>query len=115
MNSKFIFFFILLTLFVSACSPTYEALGQCLGEKGVKMYGAFWCPHCQQQKEMFGDGFDKITYIECSTPNGNAQTKVCADAGIKSYPTWEFPDGRKINGELSAQELADLSNCTLLG
>ena len=25
----------------------------CLGDKGAVFYGAFWCPHCQNQKKMF--------------------------------------------------------------
>ena len=27
----------------------YDGFARCLGDRGVKMYGAWWCPHCQEQ------------------------------------------------------------------
>lgn len=88
-----------------------DELATCLQEKGVKMYGAFWCPHCNEQKKMFGSSFSKIQYIECSTPDGKGQLQVCKDAGIDGYPTWEFPNGIRASGELSALELAEKAGC----
>ena len=32
----------------------YDAFAQCLKTQGVLFYGAFWCPHCQNQKALFG-------------------------------------------------------------
>ena len=29
----------------------YDAFARCLSDRGVKMYGAWWCPHCKEQKE----------------------------------------------------------------
>lgn len=101
-------------LIFSNSTPNQEkmnALATCLQEKGVKMYGAFWCPHCNEQKKMFGSAFSKIEYIECSTPDGRAQLQVCKDAGIDGYPTWEFPNGTRASGELKAQDLAEKANC----
>jgi hypothetical protein len=34
-----------------------NAFAQCLEGKQVKMYAAYWCPHCFDQKEMFGSSF----------------------------------------------------------
>ena len=34
--------------------PMARALAEHLTNSGAKMYGAFWCPHCQQQKAIFG-------------------------------------------------------------
>jgi hypothetical protein len=31
----------------------YDLFAQCLKDKDAKFYGAFWCPHCQNQKAMF--------------------------------------------------------------
>src|SRR5262249_11535721 len=60
-----------------------------LAEQGVKMYGASWCPHCQDQKELFGLSSSRLPYIECSPEGqGKPQAKVCHDANITSYPTW---------------------------
>ena len=33
-----------------------------LKESGAKMYGAFWCSHCEDQKETFGAGAN-IPYV----------------------------------------------------
>lgn len=91
----------------------YDAFAQCLTDKEAKMYGAFWCSHCQSQKKMFGTSFEKIKYIECSTPDGNSQLKVCADAKIEGYPTWEFADGTRQSGELSFEVLSQKTGCEL--
>ena len=87
-------------------------LAQCLKEKGVVFYGAFWCPHCKKQKEEFGAAVPALPYVECSTPDGNGQTPICTAKGIKSYPTWRFPDGSELTGEQSLAILAEKSNCT---
>jgi hypothetical protein len=94
-----------------------DALAQCLTEKGVKMYGAYWCPHCQDQKKMFGNSWQYITYIECSLPGGRGQTQECTDAGVKSYPTWMFSGGEPkiLNGVQSFTALAEASGCAFAG
>lgn len=93
----------------------YDQLAKCLTEKGVKMYGAFWCAHCKAQKKAFGDSFKYINYIECSLPDGKTQTEVCIQAGIKGYPTWEFSDGSRLDGQVSFEELASKSACLIGG
>lgn len=98
----------------SAAKPgQYDDFAQCLSEKGVKMYGAYWCPHCLDQKELFGKSWKYIDYIECSLPNRAGQTQFCQETGIKAYPTWEFPDGERIEGKLSLEQLSQNSNCDL--
>lgn len=98
-----------------AGSGRYDQFAQCLKDKGAKMYGAYWCSHCQNQKRLFGKSFEKINYIECSLPDGQTQTEVCREAGIESYPTWEFADGERITGEASLATLAEKTNCSLEG
>ena len=44
-------------------STKYDGVAQCLTEKGVKFYGAFWCPHCQNQKKMFGRSARLLPYV----------------------------------------------------
>ncbi|MBI4087414.1 MAG: hypothetical protein HY434_01120 [Candidatus Liptonbacteria bacterium] len=85
----------------------------CLKDKGVLFYGAFWCPHCQKQKAMFGNAADQLPYIECSTPDGQNQIQECIDKNIRNYPTWAFPGGSRLSGEIPLQTLADKSGCTL--
>lgn len=89
----------------------YDQLAQCLTINGTKMYGAYWCSHCVNQKRLFGSSFEKINYIECSLPDGKTQIDECRQAGIKGYPTWEFGDGSRLEGEISLATLAKKSNC----
>lgn len=85
---------------------------QCLTEKGTKMYGAYWCPHCQAQKKQFGKAFSKVDYVECAVPGNNAaQTQVCKDQNIEGYPTWIFADGTRVTGEQTFQALGEKSGC----
>ncbi len=90
-----------------------DAFAQCLKESGAKFYGAFWCPHCQNQKKLFGSAEQYLPYVECSTPNGQAQLAVCKEAGVESYPTWVFPDGSREVGEVPLARLAEKTSCTL--
>jgi hypothetical protein len=91
----------------------YDEFAKCLTNNGVKMYGAYWCPHCNNQKKMFGDSWKYINYIECSLPNRAGQTEFCKQAGIRAYPTWEFKNGERIEGELTLEQLSQYSNCKL--
>jgi thiol-disulfide isomerase/thioredoxin len=90
-----------------------DGFAQCLKDKGVIFYGAFWCPHCQAQKALFGNSAKLLPYVECSKPDGNSQTQICIDKGIKSYPTWVFPDASQLTGEVPLATLAEKSTCTL--
>jgi uncharacterized lipoprotein NlpE involved in copper resistance len=90
-----------------------DSFATCLTESGAKMYGAFWCPHCKDQKAGFGESWDKVNYIECSLPSGQGQTAVCQQAGIQGYPTWEFADGERASGNLPHADLARITGCPL--
>lgn len=101
------------SFYVSAKPGKYDTFAQCLTDKGVIFYGAFWCPHCQATKRMFGSSARLLPYKECSTPDGKGQLQSCADAGVQSYPTWVFPDGSRLTGEQTLQTLAEKSTCAL--
>lgn len=90
----------------------HDALAQCLTEKGVKFYGASWCPHCAEQKRMFGSSMKHVDYVECALPgNQRGQAQACEDAKIESYPTWVFPDGTRLMGEQLPSVLAAKAGC----
>ena len=91
----------------------YDAFAQCLTSSGAKMYGAFWCPHCKDQKAEFGTSWKYANYVECSTPDGQAQTQACIDAGVQTYPTWEFKNGSRNEGVLTLEQLSKATNCPL--
>lgn len=92
---------------------TYTELAQCIADSGAVFYGAFWCPHCQDQHKMFGDADPFLPYVECSTPDGRGQLQECTDAGITSYPTWILGDGTVLGGVQTPQQLAEVTNCSL--
>ena len=92
---------------------TLDAFASCLKDKGVIFYGAFWCPHCQSQKALFGRSSRLLPYVECSNPDGQSQNALCTEKGIQSYPTWEFADGTREIGEIPLARLAEKSSCTL--
>jgi len=86
-----------------------RALAEYLSDEGAVFYGASWCPHCQEQKRLFGASASRLPYIECSPAGQNApQAPSCNMAGVQTYPTWVF-HGRAIAvGEvLSLAQLAD--------
>ena len=100
---------------LAACSgPSYgkEALASCLADKDVKMYGAYWCSHCENQKNAFGSAFNIIDYVECDPKGNDARPAECAEAGIKGYPTWEI-GGKLYPGEQPLDRLAALAGCEM--
>ncbi|RZM77849.1 glutaredoxin family protein [Leptolyngbya iicbica] len=114
----------ILGLALGGCSPTtdanggsaelaadapYEArLANHLTAQDATMYGAFWCPHCQDQKALFGDAEDQVPYVECDPEGEDAQPELCQAKEIQGYPTWEI-DGELYPGTRSLEELAQLS------
>jgi len=104
---------VIILYFVFAKESPYDEFTQCLTDSGAKMYGAYWCPHCQAQKKLFGSSWDLVNYVECATPGSDQQKQVCNAAGIKTYPTWIFADGKSISGELSLQQLSSFTSCEL--
>ena len=61
---------VLTSFMVSARPSKLEPFAQCLKDSGTIFYGAFWCPHCQRTKAMFGSAAKLLPYVECSTPDG---------------------------------------------
>lgn len=93
--------------------PAVQALAGCLTGKGAKMYGAYWCTHCNKQKQMFSSAFADIDYVECANQDDpQKQAPACDQAGVTSYPTWIFADGSRLTGEVKLEELATRAGCT---
>lgn len=89
------------------------ALARHLTEIGAQFYGAWWCPHCHDQKQLFGqEAFTAVNYVECASPDDpRQQAEACQTAGIASYPTWQI-NGELYPGQRTLDELADLSGYT---
>ena len=86
------------------------ALARHLKEIGAKEYIAWWCPHCHDQKLLFGkEAYKEVPYTDCApADNPNAQKPECRTAGIQSYPTWKIK-GETYTGAQSLQDLAKFS------
>jgi uncharacterized membrane protein len=84
------------------------ALARHLREKGAVMYGAYWCPHCTEQKALFGDAAKDVPYVECAADGVNGRPDLCEKAGVKSFPTWVMGTERR-EGTQSLRALADFS------
>jgi glutaredoxin len=85
-----------------------EALARHLRESGAVMYGAYWCPHCAEQKALFGDAAKELPYVECDPGGVNPRPDLCERAGVKSFPTWVLGSERR-EGVQSLEALAELS------
>ena len=89
---------------------TLENLAKCLTEKGAKFYGSSGCGWCNRQKTLFGEASQYLPYVECA----DEKTKhLCEEAEIGPIPTWDFPDGQRVEGFQSIEKLAELSGCSL--
>ena len=89
-------------------SPQALELKKYLKSIGAKFYGAWTCPACFKQMNLFGKqaGAD-VTYVECRKPKQLAeQAKACNAAEIRAYPTWVLTDGRRKVGVQSLEALS---------
>jgi protein-disulfide isomerase len=86
------------------------ALAQQLESLNAKMYGAYFCPHCKDQREDFGkEAFAKIEYVECTQDGQESQLALCQQKGIQSVPTWEI-NGKLFVGQRTIEQLQTLVN-----
>jgi uncharacterized membrane protein len=93
----------------STSTPQAIALAEHLTSKGAVMYSAWWCPHCNDQKQLFGkEAADRLTIVECAADGRDSQTQRCAAKGIQGFPSWEI-DGKLDSGVKSLQQLAERS------
>lgn len=94
---------------VSVSKPAEVELAKHLTATGAKMYGAYWCPHCHEQKELFGQEAAKlIPYVECDANGINPQPDLCQSKQVKGYPTWEIA-GQFYSGRQPLEDLANYS------
>jgi len=88
-----------------------EALkvGTQLKSLNAKMYGAYWCSHCYDQKQSLGlPAFkESVQYVECSKEGVDSQAKLCKERDVPGYPTWEI-GGELFPGEQDLFELQEI-------
>ncbi len=89
--------------------PWVRGLAEHLSKTDAKFYGASWCPHCSEQKHLFGSSVKRIPYVECSPGGQNAPSApVCKEKNITNYPTWII-NGQRYTGIQPLDALAQLS------
>lgn len=92
----------------------YDSFAKCLASKQAKMYGLFWCPHCADQKAMFGTAFHYVPYVECVTHESPRELiPACKAAGAKLFPSWQFGTDPPKEGVLTLEELSSKTGCSL--
>ncbi|KAK8945478.1 hypothetical protein KSP40_PGU013240 [Platanthera guangdongensis] len=98
------------TEIIQQSTPWMIALAKHLHSIGAKMYGAFWCSHCMEQKQMFGVEAAKIIdYIECfpdGAGKGRKMALECTLAGLEGFPTWVVK-GKVLSDESENSEGAN--------
>lgn len=93
-------------------------LAQHLKAQGAKLYGAYWCPHCHDQHELFGkEAFEYLSYIECAPDGKASQTQHCETfyretkdrtGQVLGFPAWVI-NGKVYRGRQSLENLAKYS------
>lgn len=96
---------------VKALSTTEQvALAQHLKAIGAQFYGAYWCPYCSVQREMFGaTGAKDLPYVECAEDGFQNSAGLCrGNKDLTGYPTWQI-NGKFYGGLKSLTALQMLS------
>jgi hypothetical protein len=80
-----------------------RALSEWLRQRGVIFYGAWWCPACFQQKNLFGkEAGNRLPYVECDKEESGRQQ--CQAATVRAYPTWVM-GSQRLEGVQSIEQL----------
>jgi glutaredoxin len=98
---------IVLVILFANSTGQYDEFAQCLTDKGVIMYGTEWCSFCSRQKNLFGNSFNYINFVDC-----DKNKEKCLLEGITGYPTLKI-NGEYYPGLKSIEDLGRISGCKL--
>ena len=92
------------------------ALARHLATTDAKEYVAYWCPHCHEQKLLFGKEASQILdenqiRVECAADSPKGQPEVCQAANITGFPSWII-NGQIYSGVQNLEQLAKISGYT---
>ena len=69
-------------------------------------YSAYWCSHCYDQKQLFGqEAVKELSIVECAKDGKDSQTELCIEKEIQGFPSWEI-NGAIYSGVKNLNELA---------
>jgi thiol-disulfide isomerase/thioredoxin len=84
-----------------------------LKKQKIVFYGAYWCPHCARQKELFGREAWGIlaakNYVECDGRGYGGNPAICVTNKIDGFPTWKMGKNELVSGEVPLSILAAAS------
>ena len=81
-----------------------------LRDNNIVMYSAYWCPHCHDQKQLFGkEAVKELKVVECAEDGKDNQFKLCQTKGISGFPSWEI-NGKIYSGTRDLNDLAIETN-----
>jgi len=90
-------------------SPQKIKFAKFLKENNIVMYSAYWCPHCHDQKQLFGkEATEELTVVECAKDGQNNQYQLCQTKGISGFPSWEI-NGEILSGTMDLNDLATMT------
>lgn len=99
-----------------ASTPQAVRLAGSLREQGARLYVAYWCPHCQNTRAMFGrDAWEVLSkggcVVECDARGLGGDPKLCGKRGVEGFPTFEGLGGKKgmVSGEMPLGRIAELA------
>ncbi|TAF07238.1 MAG: hypothetical protein EAZ77_10380 [Nostocales cyanobacterium] len=91
------------------------ALAKHLAKVGAKEYVAYWCPHCHEQKLLFGKEAYQIisenNAVECAPDSPKGKPELCQAAKIQGFPSWII-NGKTYSGVQNLEELANITGYT---
>jgi uncharacterized membrane protein/glutaredoxin len=91
------------------------ALARHLVKVGAKEYVAYWCPHCHDQKLLFGkEAYQLINdsiKVECAADSPKGKPELCQAAKVTGFPTWII-NGKSYSGVQNLAELAKITGYT---
>ncbi len=100
------------SLYAKKLPGKYDPLAECLVEKGVIFYGAYWCEKCKEQKRLFGSSAKLLPYVECFD-DLTTKTPLCVEKKIVKHPAWDFADGSRLTGVQLPKVLAEKAGCPM--
>ncbi len=86
-----------------------KSFARCIARSGAKFYGAYWCPYCLKQKQMFGSAASYLPYVECAKEGTRETLSRCKH--ISGFPQWIYADGSVGKGLQSFAALARATGC----
>ncbi|MBN1385989.1 hypothetical protein JW968_03350 [Candidatus Woesearchaeota archaeon] len=126
---KWIMPMMMLILALTACKPpeieenglvqyenytSTDLFAICLASTGMQLFGSSTCGGCVYQKNLFGEAFKHINYVECNLNEPNHNFEYCREMNITHYPSW-VKDEVLYPGSKTFQELSIISGCAYPG